>query len=255
MKLGLVTWNVASTWDLPALLSACARAKIEGVEARTTHPHGIEPDMTPERRREVKQMFADSGVALWGLGSVCEFHSPDPAEVARQVRTCGEFVRLAADLGCKGVKVRPNSLPDAVPAEKTLAQIGKALEECGRFATDHGIEIWLEVHGNKTCLPGNIRAIMDNCRHPSVGVCWNSNDSDREPDGSIAKSFELLRPWLKSCHITDLWSKYPWTELFSLLKRANYDRFTLCEYSRSMDPGAGEEFLAKYRARWLELAG
>jgi sugar phosphate isomerase/epimerase len=224
------------------------------VEPRTTHPHGIEPGLTPDKRREMKQRFADAGVTLWGLGSVCEFHSPDPAEVARQVKTCGDFVRLAADLGAKGVKVRPNNLPDSVPAEKTLVQIGRALAECGRIAADHGIEIWLEVHGNKTCLPGNIHTIMSNCRHPAVGICWNCNQSDREPDGTITKPFELLSPWLKSCHITDLWSDYPWADLFSLLKRVKYDRFTLCEYSKSMDPEAGVEFLKKYRARWEELA-
>jgi len=254
MKLGVVTWHVASTWGLDDLLAVCAKAGVEGVEPRTTHPHGVEPSLSADRRREVRNRFADSGVTLWGLGSVCEFHSPDPGEVARNVESCRDFVSLAADLGAKGVKVRPNGLPDGVPPEKTLEQIGRALAECGKLAADRGIEIWLEVHGNKTSLPDNIHAIMRACGHPSVGICWNSNATDRDPDGTIRRPFELLKPWLKSCHITDLDNDYPWKELFPLLKGAGYDRFTLCEYGKSMSPAEGLEYLKKYRARWLELA-
>lgn len=255
IKLGLVTWNVASTWDLPTLLSVCARAGIEGVEPRTTHPHGIEPRLSPAERRDVKARFSDAGVALWGLGSVCEFHSSDPGELLRHIDACREFVQLAADLGARGVKVRPNALPAGVPPEKTLGQIGRSLAECGRIAADHGVEIWLEVHGPETSLPDNIHRIMRACGHPAVGICWNSNQTDRDPDGSVTRPFETLEPYLRSCHITDLESDYPWRELFSLLKRAHYDRFTLCEYPKSMDPESGVEFLKRYRARWLELRG
>jgi len=255
LKLGLVTWNVASTWDFDALLGACSKAGIEGVEPRTTHPHGIEPDLSPQRRREVRRRFADAGVAIWGLGSTCEFHSTDPAEVARQIVICADFVRLAADLGAKGVKVRPNGIPKGGKVRDTLVQIGQALAECGRDAADHGIEIWLEVHGDRTSLPRNIHAIMKACGHPSVGVCWNSNRTDMAADGTVTENLRLLKPWLKSCHITDLESDYPWAELFGLLKAAKYDRFTLCEYHKSMDPASGAEFLAGYRRRWLELQG
>jgi sugar phosphate isomerase/epimerase len=254
MKLGLTTWNLASTWDLAQLLSVCRQAGIAGVEPRTTHPHGIEPSLSAGERREIGKRFADAGVELWGLGSVCEFHSADEGEVRRNIETCGEFAKLAADLKAKGVKVRPNGLRKDVPPEKTLSQIGKALYECGRRAADLGVEIWLEIHGEKTSLPDNIRRIMEACGHPAVGICWNSNMTDRDPDGTVKRGFEMLRPHLKSCHITDLDSSYPWSELFSLLKGAGYSRYTLCEYPKSLDPAAGSDFLKNYRRRWLELA-
>ncbi len=253
MKLGLVTYNLAATWDLKTLLSRCCEAGVDGVELRTTHAHGVEPTLSAQQRREVRQRCTDAGIAIWGLGTVCEFHSPDPAEVLRHVRSCQDFVRLAADLGAKGVKVRPNALPEGVPQEKTLAQIGSALAACGEFASDHGVEIWLEVHGQGTSLPANVRATMDACRHPAVGVCWNSNMTDRGQDGSIRTSFELLRSFIWSCHITDLDSSYPWNELFALLAQTSYNRFTLCEYPQSMDPAAGVSFLIEYRRRWLDL--
>lgn len=250
MKLGLVTYNMAKDWDVPTIIQKCRALGFEGVELRTTHAHGVEPSISQARRREVRQMFADSGVVLWGLGTVCEFHAPDQAVVRQNVEMCRSFVVLAKDVGAKGVKVRPNALPEGVPVERTLEQIGKALRECGEFAAEHSVEIWLEVHGSGTSHPPHIRTIMDHCDHPQVGVCWNSNSTDIK-DGSVREYFKLLEKDIKSCHITELCdTRYPWRELFGLLKQAGYDRFTLAEIPGSSDP---DRVLRYYKALWDEL--
>lgn len=253
-KLGLVTYNVASTWDLPTLLENCRQAGIEGVEFRTTHKHGVEPSLTAGQRKDVKKKCADAGVVIWGLGSVCEFHAVDQAVVQKNIDTCAEFVKLAADIGAKGVKVRPNGLPKEVPVEKTLAQIGAALDRCGKIGADHGVEIWMEVHGAGTSDPQNARTILDHCPNPNVGANWNSNAGDVK-DGSVKWSFDLLKERIRTCHITDLDSKYPYDELFALFRESGYDRFTLCEFGKSISAAEGVDFLKKYRTRWLELAG
>jgi sugar phosphate isomerase/epimerase len=252
MKLGLVTYNLAKDWDVPTLIERCRSTGFEGVELRTTHAHGVEPSLGKEARQEVRRRFEDSEIVLWGLGSVCEFHSDDPRVGKQNIETCKDFVLLAEDVGARGVKVRPNGLQEAkgIPVEKTLEQIGLALRECGTFAADHGIEIWLEVHGAGTSHPPHIRTILDHCGHPSVGACWNSNNADLK-DGSVKEYFELLRPNLRSCHINELWRPdYPWREFFSLLKKSNYDRFTLAEIPESLD---AERLMRYYRALWMEL--
>lgn len=256
-RLGLVTYNTAANWDLPTLLKVCKAVGIAPIELRTTHKHGVEPSLSKEQRKEVKQRFADAGVEVWGSGSVCEFHSPDPAVVQKNIATCREFCELVADIGGKGVKVRPNGLPKDVPVDKTLEQIGKALIECGKAAADHGVEIWVEVHGAGTSLPENCKKIMEHCGHPKVGLTWNSNATDLK-DGSVAESFKMLAPWIRSCHINDLYNdglgKYPYRELFRLLRAQGYDRATLIEVGRTpADVASGEEFLRYYKALWTEL--
>lgn len=257
-QLGLVTYNTAARWDLPTILKVCKAVGIAAVECRTTHKHGVEPALSADQRAVVKKQFADSGVVFWGAGSTCEFHSPDPAVVKKNIETCKDFVRLVHDLGGTGVKVRPNGLPKGVPVEKTLAQIGQALVECGKAAADLGVEIWVEVHGGGTQEPKHMRTIMEQCGHKSVGLTWNSNQAD-VTDGSVRASFDLLKPWLKSCHINDLYKDaqgvYPYRELFRLLREAGYDRYTLIEVGRTPpDVATGEEFLRYYKALWLELA-
>ncbi len=253
MKLGLVTYNIAASWDVPTLIAKCRELGYGAVELRTTHAHGVEPALGPAQRAEVRARFKDSGVTLWGLGSVCEYDSPDPAELRRQMDTTREFIRLAADVGAAGVKVRPNKLHAAagVPAAKTLEQIGRSFAACGRFATEHGVELWMEVHGRETCLPANMRAIMDACDCPACGLCWNSNPPEVDADGSILKSFALLKPWIRSCHINELAdARYPWRQLFALLRSAGYDRWTLAEIQGNAEP---ERLLRYYKRLWEEL--
>ncbi|HEV3238704.1 MAG TPA: sugar phosphate isomerase/epimerase family protein [Gemmataceae bacterium] len=256
-RLGIVTYNIAANWDLPTILKVCKNVGLSPVELRTTHKHGVEPSLSKDQRKEVKQRFADSGIECWGCGTVCEFHSPDSDVVKKNIETCKEFCQLAADIGGRGVKVRPNGLPEKIPVEKTLEQIGKALAECGKAAADVGMEIWLEVHGPGTQLPPNIKTIMDHCGHKNVGLTWNSNASDIK-NKSVAEYFKLLRPWIRSCHINELYKDstgaYPYRELFRLFRESDYDRVTLCEVGRGMpDAASGEEMLRYYKALWTEL--
>jgi sugar phosphate isomerase/epimerase len=255
-KLGIVTYNVPKDWNLPTLLRVCQEVGLAAVECRTTHQHGVEPTLSGDQRREVKRRFADSGVAFWGCGSVCEFQSDDAAVVKKNVEECKRFVALVRDLGGRGVKVRPNGIPPGADVSKTLDQIGRALRECGKAAADAGIDICLEVHGAVTQLPKSMKTIMEACGHASVGVTWNSNPTDIDK-GSVAASFDLLKPWLRSCHINDLANddkgKYPYRELFKLLRGAGYDRYTMCEVGKSYGVEDGTAFLKGYKALWEKL--
>jgi sugar phosphate isomerase/epimerase len=269
-KLGIVTYNIAANWDIATILKVCKNVGLSPVELRTTHKHGVEPSLNKDQRKEVRKRFADAGIAIWGCGTTCEFHSPDPATVKKNIETCKRFVELAADIGGRGVKVRPNNLPKAVPVEKTIEQIGKSLIPCGKAAEEAGVEIWVEVHGSTehpadkdglkrtSAYPPYVKKMMEHCGHPKVGLTWNSNQSDIKKK-SVAEYFKLLRPWVRSCHINEVYKDalgvYPYRELFRLLRESGYDRVTLVEVGRTPpDAASGEELLRYYKALWSELA-
>lgn len=255
MKLGLVTYNIARDWDLETLIKVCEKVGIEGVELRTTHKHGVEPTLTPQERERVRKRFEQTSVKLVGLGTVCEFHSPDPYEVKRNIEEAKKFIALAKDIGAIGVKVRPNDLPQNVPKEKTIKQIGESLQDVGEFAQKHGVEVWLEVHGRGTSNLEVIKAIMEVANHTSVWVCWNSNRED-VVDGSVKPTFSLVKNWVRHVHINDLWREdYPWRELFTLLREAKYERFTMVELHYSMSTvDDAVKLLRYYRALWREMS-
>jgi sugar phosphate isomerase/epimerase len=257
--LGMVTYNIGKDLALPDLLKVAREGGVQAIELRTSHKHGVEPSLSANERAEVRKRFADAGIIPWGCGSVCEFHSTDPAVVRKNLDECKRFVELVADIGAKGVKVRPNGFNKNEKQADTLKRIGDAVRTCAENAAAAKVEIWVEVHGAGTQEPANMQAIMKHCGHPSAGVTWNSNPTDVK-NGSVKASFELLGPYIKSCHINDLYKNdtgaYPYAELFGLLKGLGYDRYTLIEVGRTPgDAAACVDYLRYYKALWSRLAG
>ena len=252
LRLGLVTYNLAKNWDIPMIIEMCSETGFEAVELRTTHAHGVEPSLNMEQRKAVKKMFEESSVRLLSLGTVCEYHAVEKEEVVRNIELTKEFIKLAYDIGALGVKVRPNGLQveKGIPVEHTLRQIGRSLRECGEYAEEYGVEVWLEVHGKGTSDLHYMKRIMEITDHKSVGVCWNSNKTDLI-DGSIRKTFNLVKEWIRSVHIHELYDKtYPWRELFNLLKESGYRRYCLAEIPESQEP---KRLMRYYRALFEEL--
>lgn len=229
MRLGLVTYNWGRNWDLPTVIKNCESTGFEGVELRSTHKHGVEITLNRQQREEVAKRFDNTPVVLTGLGSACEYHSPDAAILKKNIDETKAFVELCHDVGGEGVKVRPNGLPDGVPVEKTLEQIGKALKEVGRFAAGFGVEIRLEVHGRGTAHVPYIKTIMDVADQRNVVVCWNCNPQDLDGEG-LEHNFNLVKQRIGTIHIHDLRNaNYPWPKLFDLLKQADFAGWTLLE--------------------------
>lgn len=237
LKLGTVTYNIAKDWDVPTIIKQLTAIGFDGVELRTTHRHGVELSLSPAARAEVRKQFEGSAVRIGGLGTTCEYHAVDPAVVRRNVDETKEWVKLASDVGAPGIKVRPNGLPKEVPEQQTLAQIGKALAECGAFAREHGVMIQLEVHGQGTSRLPNIRTILDaGGNHPNVKVCWNCNPADLE-DGGFDKNFALVRSQIGQIHMRDLYvEEYPFRKLITELVAMKFGGYCFAEIPESTDP-------------------
>jgi sugar phosphate isomerase/epimerase len=248
--LGAITYNTLKNFDVEAIIRVLEAAGFEAVELRTGHKHGVEPSISQEERARVRRLFEASKIRLVSYGTTTRFQSPDAAERNKQIEIAKQFVDLAHDTGAIGIKIQPMGFPDGVSHETTIQNFGASLKQLGDYGAGKRVEIWMEVHGRGTSDPPVAAAIMKAADHPSVGVCWNSNDTDLV-NGSVKPSFDLLKLWIKSVHINELAdTRYPWRELFTLLRDAKYDRYTFAEVAESPEP---ERFLRWYRALWTEL--
>ncbi len=228
MSFGLVTYQWGRDWDLPTLLKHCEACDVLGVELRTTHAHKVEPSLTVGQRKDVQKRFADSRVTLVGLGSNERFDNPDPAVVKKAIADSKAFIELSHDVGGTGVKVKPDRFYPNVPREKTIAQIGKALNELGQHGAGYGQEVRLEVHGQCGHLP-TIKKIMDVADHPNVRVCWNCNPTDLEGAG-LKANFEMVRSRLgHTLHVREFETEYPYADLIKLLVDTEYHGWVLME--------------------------
>jgi len=252
MKLGMVTYLWGAKWDLPTLIRNCEATQFEGVELRSTHAHGVKVTLNKSQRKEVHKRFADSKVECVGLGSACEYHSADHGVLQQNIELTKKFIVLSHDVGATGLKVRPNGFVKGIPREKTIEQIGTALKTCGKFAADYNQQIRLEVHGRGTKDPSVIRRIMDVADHPNVTVCWNSNPGETV-NGSLQKNFDLLKSKLgRVVHIHELYDpRYPYRELFGLLRETGFKGYCLSESPATSDP---LRVMRYYKALWDELS-
>jgi sugar phosphate isomerase/epimerase len=229
LAFGLVTYLWGADWDLPTLLSNCAQAGMLGVELRTTHAHGVEPTLNDAQRAEVRKRFADSGVTNVGIGSNERFDSPDPEMLKKAIAATKDFIRLSHDVGGSGVKVKPDRFHESVPREKTIEQIGRALNDVADYGAGFGQQIRLEVHGQCSELP-TIKAILDVASNPNVAICWNSNAEDLKGQG-LEYNYKLVyNRFGDTCHVHELNDpKYPYAQLFQLLVQSGYNGWLLLE--------------------------
>lgn len=230
IKLGLVTYQWAKDMDLATVIAACEKSGLLGVELRTEHAHGVEPTLNKAQRKEVRKRFADSPVKLVGYGANCDFHHADPALVKKNIELAKQYVLLMEDCGGAGVKVKPNSFVKDVPHEKTIAQIGAALNEVGAFGAEHGQKIRLEVHGRETCELPVIKAICDVATHRNVYVCWNSNSNDLHGAG-LEANFAMVKNRIgDTTHVRELDAgDYPYDRLYKLFAGIGYKGWWLLE--------------------------
>lgn len=230
MKLGLVTYQWGKGWTLPELIANCEQTGYMGVELRTEHAHGVEANLNAAQRKEVKQRFADSPVTCVGYGSNFEYHSPDPAVVVENINQTKIYTKLCHDIGATGIKVKPNTLPEGVSREKTIAQIAKSFNEVGKHAQDFGQLIRVEVHGRITQQLPVMKAIFDQVTEPNVKICWNSNDTDLLEPG-LEANFNMVKKWLgDTTHVRAFdENDYPYQDLFKLLGGAGYKGWVLLE--------------------------
>jgi sugar phosphate isomerase/epimerase len=230
MKLGLVTYQWGKDMDLPTVITTCEKSGLLGVELRTEHKHGVEPGLTKEQRREVRQRFERSPVELVGYGSNCEYHSADPAELKKNIELTKRYIELMHDCGSTGVKVKPNAFPPNVPREKTIEQIGRALNEVAAYGAKYGQKIRVEVHGRGTSELPVIKQIFDVADHRNVYVCWNSNDEDLKGAG-LEANFNLVKHRLgDTVHVRELnMGDYPYQKLMNLFSDISYRGWILLE--------------------------
>ena len=245
-RLGMVTYQMGKDMTCDQLIDLCRKAGLAGVELRTTHAHGVEDSLSAAQRAEIRSRFNDAGVAIAGLGTAFEFHSRNDQKVRDNIVGAKAYAKLAAEVGAPGIKVRPNGVERGDDPQKAFERIGWALGEVARYASDLGVEVWLEVHGNEqTRNTSNIATIIRHADHPNAKVCWNSNQGETDASGSIRAAFDAVRDFIGEVHINEIGRPiYPWRELFDLLREIRFSGFCLAEIDYNPEP---ERFMRYFR--------
>lgn len=260
LKLGLMTYMIGAAWDVETIINNLHETKLEHVELRTTHKHGVETNLNKQQRDEIKKRFADANIAI-SLASAFSYHYDNQEELKKSIEGTKEYLQLAADIGAHGIRVFPNAVPEEgnPEREKVLQQIGRSVAECATVGNNLGVELRLEEHGKGTNNIPVIKQILDYADNPYVYVIWNCSDSDYTGEGlpkgyegmGLEAQFDMVKDRIRCVHLRELSTPYPWRNLFGLLSKAGYDGYLDIEVSpASCEP---VRYLNNYRALFLAL--
>lgn len=248
LKIGIMTYNIAKDWDIETIIKNCTETGYKSVELRTTHKHGIEVSLSPEQRAAVKKRFKESSLETISLASGFEFHYPDQGKVRKSIEGTKEYILLARDIGATGIRVFPNAIPEGVPQETTLKQIGKALAEVSEYGHQNNVEIRVCVHGRGTNSVALIKKIIDYSESPYVYVNWNCDALDSAGKG-FEYNFNSVKDRIKGVHLHELFlAEYPYRLFFKMLKESGYKGYCNAEVEGSADP---IRFMKYYKALFL----
>jgi len=235
-RFGLTTYQWGKEWDIPTLIANCCKAQVFGVELRTSqsYAHGVELELSAQQRGQVKKRFEDSPLTLVGLATSERYDSPQIAELKAAIENTKSYIKLSRDIGGSGVRVFPNSFHGGISREKTIEQIGGALNIVGAFAADYGQQVRLEAHGSAGEL-STLRAIMDQVVQPSVRVKLNSNNRDTGGNG-FEHNFNLVKDLLgDTLHLHNLKDTgFPYQLQMDLLVRMGWVGWQLLEVSHKV---------------------
>ncbi len=253
MKLALLTYNLARTWDLDRIIKNAKAFGFAGVELRVEagHAHGVELELTTEERRAIRNRFEDAYLEVAGVGTSSRFESPDPAQRQAMIDRTKRYVELAADLGSERIRVFGNDIPPGVPRDECVQYVGESLAELGEFAEPYGVDVLLEMHGQFNYW-GFSRTAVEIADQPNVALVYNCDPRDIVA-GSVAATYSQVRGWISHVHMHAFVGPYPYPELFSLLKEDGYDGYCSSEVDQEIP--TIEHFLGTYANLFRAWAG
>jgi len=199
----------------------CRRVRALGFSGIFTRFAANDPHTTPvARAHRLRDLLADHGVRLFqATGYWQNLVTPDEARRAEAVRTLRAALRLAGEMGARGIDTGPGSMsPDGPwfphPDNWTAGarrQLVKSLKECAKAAEDAQVYLSLEGHQLVTLESAEVtRDILDAVDSPWVrsdydSANWITRETVYRTTDAINHHFDVLGRHIVSCHAKDIW--------------------------------------------------
>jgi sugar phosphate isomerase/epimerase len=199
----------------------CRRVRELGFSGIFTRFAANDPHTTPvAKARRLRDLLTEHGVRLFqATGYWQNLVTPDEGRRAEAVRTLQAALRLAGEMGARGIDTGPGSMsPDGPwfphPDNWTLSarrQLVKSLKECAKAAADAQVYLSLEGHQLVTLESAAVtRDILDKVDSPWVrsdydSANWITRETVYDTTTAINEHFDTLGRHIVSCHAKDIW--------------------------------------------------
>jgi sugar phosphate isomerase/epimerase len=261
-------------WSLPAVIDAAGRLGYDGVELRFLEGDDAlwaRPELTGAGLRDSLARLRDAGLEVSCVDTRSFFHHPEPAAREAALDEAVRSIELAARLGASGIRVFGDCVQPGQDAETTRGWIADALARLGEAARPHGVEVWIESHGDFAAAPDTVRVLPAD-RAAGVGVLWdpaNAFETGEAPADGLA----VLGDRVRHVHLKDVaretakdgrrgWvprlpgrGEFAPERVLAALRAHGYDRWVSFEWEKRWHPGLEEpEVALPHFVRWAARA-
>jgi|LSQX01.2.fsa_nt_gb sugar phosphate isomerase/epimerase len=222
----------------------------EGIEPRAQgqHKHGVELNATPEKRKEIKTIFQNSGIECACIATSLKYCFTDKVKRDENIDTTKKFIELAKDIGCKRLRVFGGNPDKEIGVEEAIKIVGEALTELKKDAEAAKVYICLETHDFFSRADVAALAVRM-AKNPYIRVNWDiMHPYTRKM--TIEEAFLEVKDIVAHCHIHDGnygkdqrpklalmgQGEIPYHTAVRLLQGMNYDGYMSGEYIGAWPP-------------------
>lgn len=253
----------ALTWQ--QVLERAKKFGYDGVEFDAKRPHANPMDWDSETRKAVVDKAGELGLELPALSANNNFSSPAPEHREAELLMVREQIKLAADLGCKvlrvfaawpGITMRDGvaSYDEAkhnyaiyfadVPKLIRWRFVRDTLKEAANIAEAYGVTLALQNHPPMMMTWQEVMQMVKEVGSPALKVCY-----DLQPDDEV-KGLDFLQQGFDTIgklnvhnHFNGEWRRSPdgvftrafdhvveYEAFYTMLARSGYDKYISYEF-------------------------
>lgn len=252
--------------DLSTFLDLAVRHGCTGVELRAAPDQPVHTGLSAPERAEVAAALGRRGLTAVDVSSYVRVCAPgDDAAVVEDLLA---HLRLAADIGARGVRVFPGGAGDGRDEERAHGRLSAVLEQARRL----GVDVLVETHDSHADGASVARLLEPFAASPDepagVGVVWDALHTWRSGEAP-ATTVSVLGPLLRLVQVKDAAGPgaqdpltlpgagaLPLPHVLAALARAGYAGWLSLEWERPWSPHLPDLDTALAATRpWLEAAG
>jgi len=221
-------------WDISQVAEKAMEYGFHGVELRIHGDRHVDPALSQEERKHIREMFASKGVEIPILSGYTHFAGDDPVKLQANADMLVKNARLAADLGAKYLRTFLG-----MEAFTTLG--AEYMRNACNKAAELGITVLIEIHG----APKNgadAMALLNKVQSKGLAILWDVHHSIAGGE-TLEETWKIAGEYVRHVHLKDADAAdkpcltgqgvFPVAEAVGLLSDNGYDGFISFEWEKT----------------------
>lgn len=245
-------------WTIEEAVRAAKGYGYAAIEWRLADGAIIEPDVSADRRRRLREVPAAHGIEVACLDSSCRVVQREPKERAATIEAGQRMLDVAADIGAPFLRVFGGEVPANTTRTSLLDSAAAVLHALADYGAERGVTVILETHDAWTNSE-DVRALVQAAALPAIKVLWDTHHTYRFGEAP-SQTLALLGDAIAYVHIKDsrlstsdpgAWTycllgegDVPLREMCEALKKRGYAGYLSLEWEKKWHPDIAEPDIA-----------